>query len=148
MDLILRKANNLDMDNINQLQMDVFKDEQRIPEEIIPLAEEKAPQWWCALLGTTIVGAVAAWKENHQIHWGRFATSQNYRGLHIGTILARFSLNDLFSQDIDVIYMDAREVTVKIICDMGGQIVGVPMKFYEGTVTPVILFQKDYLNKK
>ncbi|MDF2567861.1 MAG: transcriptional regulator, MarR family, partial [Oscillospiraceae bacterium] len=95
-------------------------------------------------LGTSIVGAVAAWKDNDQVHWGRFATKQNYRGLHIGTRLAQFSLDDLFSQRIEEIYMDARDITVKIICDMGGEIIGKPTKFYDGTVTPVVLRKKDY----
>jgi predicted GNAT family N-acyltransferase len=142
--LTLRKATLQDMNDINQLQLDVFKGEQEIPAVFIPLSAEKSPQWWCALLGTSIVGAVAAWEENNQVHWGRFATRQNYRGFQIGTKLARFSLEDLFSQRIEEIYMDARAVTVKIICDMGGKIIGPPTKFYDGTVTPVIIYKGDY----
>ena len=142
--LILRKAYIKDMEEILQLQIDVFEGEQRIPSELIPLPEEKSPQWWCALIGTTIVGAVAAWKEENQIHWGRFATRQNYRGLHIGTKLARYSLEDLFSQQIEEIYMDARDATVKIICNMGGRIFGKPIEFYDGTVTPIVLEEKEF----
>lgn len=103
-----------------------------------------SPQWWCAFLGPTMVGAVAAWKDKDQVHWGRFATKQNCRGQHIGTKLARFSLEDLFSQKIEEIYIDAREATVKIICNMGGEIMGEPTVFYEGTVTPLILCKKAY----
>ncbi len=142
--LILRKAYIKDMEEILQLQIDVFEGEQRIPSELIPLPEEKSPLWWCALIGTTIVGAVAAWKEENQIHWGRFATRQNYRGLHIGTKLARYSLEDLFSQQIEEIYMDARDATVKIICNMGGEIIGKPIEFYDGTVTPIVLIEKEF----
>lgn len=142
--LILRKAESQDMDAILQLQIDVFEGEQRIPSELIPLPEEKSPKWWCAFIGTTIVGAVAAWSENNQIHWGRFATSKNYRGLHIGTKLARLSLEDLFSLQIEEIYMDARDATVKIICNMGGEIIGKPIQFYDGTVTPIVLKEKDF----
>lgn len=142
--LILRKAYIKDMEEILQLQIDVFEGEQRIPSELIPLPEEKSPLWWCALIGNTIVGAVAAWKEENQIHWGRFATRQNYRGLHIGTKLARYSLEDLFSQQIEEIYMDARDATVKIICNMGGEIIGKPIEFYDGTVTPIILIEKEF----
>ncbi|MDF2513074.1 MAG: transcriptional regulator, MarR family [Herbinix sp.] len=146
-DLILRKATSLDMDDIIKLQLDVFKGEQKIPAVMIPLAEESSPQWWCALLDTSIVGAVAAWMDNNQVHWGRFATNQSYRGLRIGTKLAQFSLEDLFSQGIEEIYMDARDATVKIICDMGGKIIGEPADFYDGKVTPVILYKKDYGRK-
>ncbi len=142
--LILRKAYIKDMEEILQLQIDVFEGEQRIPSELIPLPEEKSPLWWCALIGNTIVGAVAAWKEDNQIHWGRFATRQNYRGLHIGTKLARYSLEDLFSQQIEEIYMDARDATVKIICNMGGEIIGKPIEFYDGTVTPIVLIEKEF----
>jgi predicted GNAT family N-acyltransferase len=147
-DLILRKATILDMDDIIQLQLDVFEGEQKIPAQMIPISEDKSPQWWCALLGTSIVGAVASWKVSDQVHWGRFATKQNYRGLHIGTKLARFSLEDLFSQGMDEIFIDARDATVKIICGMGGIIIGNPTKFYDGTVTPVILSKKDYCNNE
>ncbi len=142
--LILRKAAHKDMEDILQLQIDVFEGEQRIPSDLIPIPEEKSPKWWCALIGNTIVGAVAAWNEQNQVHWGRFATRQNYRGLHIGTKLARFSLEDLFSQQLEEIYMDARDATVKIICNMGGQIVGKPMEFYDGTVTPIVLYEKEF----
>lgn len=143
-ELILRKATYLDMEDIIQLQLEVFKGEQKIPAEIIPLSAENSPQWWCALLGTSIVGAVAAWNDNNQVHWGRFATRQSYRGRHIGTKLAKFSLDDLFSGGIEEVYMDARDATVKIICNMGGKIIGEPAEFYDGTVTPVILYKEDY----
>ncbi len=144
-EVILRKATYLDMENIMQLQEEVFTGEQKIPSAMIPLSDENSPQWWCALLGTSIVGAVAAWKENNQVHWGRFATRQNYRGLRIGTKLARFSLEDLFCQGIEDIYMDARAVTVKVICNMGGKIMGEETEFYNDTITPVVLHKNDYM---
>lgn len=145
--IIMRKAISLDMADINQLQLDIFKGEQKIPAEMIPLSTDNAPQWWCVLYGSTIIGTVAAWKDKHQMHWGRFAVNPQYRGLHIGTKLARFSLEDLFNQGIEEIYMDARETTVKIICRMGGKIIGSPVPFYDGTVTPVVLYHKNYIEK-
>lgn len=48
---------------------------------------------------------------------------------------------------IDKIYMDARDATVKIVCSMGGHIVGKAYKFYDGNVTPVVLEKKDYVRK-
>jgi hypothetical protein len=40
--------------------------------------------------------------------------------------------------------MDARDVTVKIICGMGGKIAGEPTPFYDGTVTPIVLHKNYY----
>jgi ribosomal protein S18 acetylase RimI-like enzyme len=143
-DVIFRKAKDQDMNGIMELQVDVFEGEQGIPASMIPLPAEYSPQWWCAILGTTIVGAVVAWEQNGQIHWGRFAIDENYRGLHIGTRLAEYSIKDLFSQGIQEINMEAREITVKIICDMGGKITGNPMLFYNSTVTPMVLRKEDF----
>ena len=40
--------------------------------------------------------------------------------------------------------MDAREITVKIVCNMGGKTIGKTLKFNDGIVTPVVLYQEDY----
>lgn len=40
--------------------------------------------------------------------------------------------------------MEAREITAKMVCKMGGQMVGEPRPFYAGTVTPVILKKAKY----
>ena len=45
---------------------------------------------------------------------------------------------------VDSIRMDARETTVRIVCGMGGRIVGEPAAFYRGTVTPVVLERHAY----
>ena len=60
--LVLRKATHEDMDDILRLQIPVFKGEQGIPDELIPIPAEKSPQWWCAIMNSTIVGTGAAWK--------------------------------------------------------------------------------------
>ena len=142
--LIFRRAVSRDMGDILQMELDVFAGEQKIPVTLIPLPAEKFPRWWCASIDTSIVGAVAAWKENDQIHWGRFAIGKSYRGLHIGTKLARYSLDDLFSQQVEEVYIDARDATVKIICNLGGNIIGEPITFYNDDVTPVILKKKFF----
>lgn len=67
-----------------------------------------------------------------------------FRGRHIGSRLARFSFDDLFAMGVDRIHMDARETTVRIVCGMGGRIVGEPAAFYRGTVTPVVLERHAY----
>lgn len=147
--LSLRKAAAGDMEEILRLQVETFHGEQKIPSEGIPLSAEKSPQWWCAVMDGILVGAVAAWEEDNQTHWGRFVTDPKHRGLQIGTTLARFSLDDLFSsQLVDEIHMEAREITVKMICKMGGKIVGEPIPFFEGTVTPLVLTNDEYLQAK
>lgn len=143
--LVFRKATDEDIDEINQLQVEIFNGEQNIPPEEIPLSGKAVPQWWCALQNGSVVGAVAAWQEHDQTHWGRFITRPDCRGMQIGTRLARFSFDELFSQQIEEVYMDARDATVKIICRLGGQIIGEPYAFFEGTVTPVVLRKEDYL---
>jgi hypothetical protein len=44
--------------------------------------------------------------------------------------------------------MDARDITAKIICKMGGKIIGKSIPFYEGTVTPIVLYKNDFLKSK
>ena len=51
---------------------------------------------------------------------------------------------DLFANGIDEIHMTARDSTVKIVCDMGGKIVGEPYKFYDGNVTPIVLRKDNF----
>jgi len=146
--LVLRRATKEDMGDILKMQLDIFHGEQKIPPDLVYLFMEKEPQCWVAVLGNSIVGAVAAWKENGQAHWGRFVTKQNYRGLHIGTALAAFSFDDLFAQRIESIYMEARESAAKIVCKMGGKVVGKTVPFYESTVTPIVLQKKDFYKYK
>ena len=75
----------------------------------------KNPVCRCAESDGKIYAATAAWKENDETHWGRFAVFPAARGRHIGTELARFSFAELFGMGVDKIYMDARDATVKIL---------------------------------
>lgn len=143
-DIIVRRALPQDMEAVMRLQVAVFEGEQHIPAALIVSPGDNFLQWWCAVEEHSLAGAVAAWKENGEVHWGRFAVDPSFRGRKIGTKLAKYSLEDLFSQGYDEVYMEAREVTVKIICKMGGKVMGEPVQFYEGTVTPVILRRNDY----
>ena len=94
--------------------------------------------------GGVLCAAAAAWQEGSETHWGRFVVLPAFRGRHIGSRLARFSFDDLFAMGVDSIHMDARETTVRIVCGMGGRIVGEPAAFYRGTVTPVVLERHAY----
>ena len=147
-DLILRRATLKDMDSILKLQVRVFEGEQGIPASLVPISEENAPKWWCAYMAENLVGAVAAWDFNTQMHLGRYAIRPEYRGQHIGTRLAQFAIEDLFSQAIDQLYIEARDITVKIISKMGGEVVGDPSQFYNGMVTPMILSKANYRKAK
>ncbi len=89
----------------------------------------KKPICWCAEADGKIYAAAAAWKENTETHWGRFAVFPAARGKHIGTTLARISFDDLFDMGVDKIYMDARDATVKIVCGMGGRVIGAHISF-------------------
>lgn len=147
-DLILRRASSEDMDRILQLQVRVFEGEQGIPASLVPISEENSPIWWCAYMAENLVGAVAAWDFETQMHLGRYAIQPDYRGLHIGTRLAQFAIEDIFSRTIDKLYIEARDITVKIISKMGGEVVGEPSKFYDGMVTPMILSKENYRKAK
>ncbi len=143
--LVLRKAVPADMESIKSLQLDTFFGEQCIPKkDVVAPFDRSDVQWWCAVSQDQLLGAVAAWPESGQYHWGRFAVSPKSRGRHIGTGLAKFSLEDLFSQGVSEIHMEARETTVKIICNLGGKVVGPAVEFYKGTVTPVVVKREDY----
>lgn len=142
--IVFRQANEKDIPQMIDLQMKIFNGEQEIPSDAISGFLAKKPQCWCAVLKDSVIGAVAAWQENNVVHWGRFVTDPDYRGHHIGTQIAQMSFNDLFAQGIDEIHMEARDITAKIVCKMGGQIVGEPQPFYVGTVTPIILRRSNY----
>lgn len=146
---IFRRATHEEMPRILAMQVDVFSGEQGIPADDIDAFMAKKPLCWCAELPEDgkIYAAVAAWKENGETHWGRFVVFPAARGHHLGTELARFSFNELFETGVDKVCIDARDATVKIVCGMGGRVVGAPYQFYEGNVTPVVLEKKDYIRE-
>ncbi len=146
-DLIFRQATSDEVQCILAMQTAVFHGEQGIPDDETEAFLAKKPILWCAesKADGKIYAATAAWQEKNETHWGRFVVFPTARGKHIGTRLAQVSFNDLFDMGISKIYMDVRDATVKIVCGMGGHIVGEAYKFYEGNVTPVVLERKDYV---
>ena len=147
--LIFRQATGDQISHILAMQRDIFSGEQGIPGDLIDAFLKNNPILWCAESEADgkIYAATAAWKENNEIHWGRFVVLPSARGKHIGTELARASFEDLFTMGAEKIYMEARDSTVRIVCGMGGKITGEPYEFYKGTVTPVVLERKDYVRK-
>lgn len=143
-DIIYRQALDDNMEEIFKLVFEVFCCEQKIASELIHFSEDKQPIWFCVLKGGSIVGAAAAWEEEGMMHWGRFAIRKDARGYGIGTKLAKYSFDCLFTGEVTELYMEARDATVRIVCALGGKVIGEPQPFFLDTVTPVVLRKKDY----
>ena len=146
--LIFRRATSSELPRIIKMQSDIFHREYGLPDEDIDAFLAQDPVCWCVEMDGNICGAAAAWNERGQTHWGRFALSPSIRGMHIGTRLARFSFCDLFQMDVDQIYMTALDVTVNIVCGMGGQVIGESFDFFGNKITPVILEKKNFMGYK
>lgn len=123
---------------VEQLVHDVFAIEQQIPSTLIPLGNNRPNQWWVARSGEYILGAVAAWQQENQCHWGRFAVSPSFRGLGIGKSLAYASLSALLASHSEI-HIEARDTTVGIITRLGGEVLGDAFDFYGMPVTPMRL---------
>lgn len=135
------------MDDATGIAIEVFTYEQNIPENLINIREDLKPIWWCAKAGEDIVGVVASWTENNQWHWGRFAVDRRLRGLEIGKKMAIFSLNEIFNLGAEKVFIEARDITVRMLEQLGAEVVGESIEFYGEPVTPIIIKKSDYVNK-
>jgi ribosomal protein S18 acetylase RimI-like enzyme len=135
------------MDDVTRIATEIFTHEQNIPENLIPINEDLKPVWWCAKVESDIIGVVAGWTENNQWHWGRFAVDRRLRGLGIGKKLAVFSLNEIFNLGVEKIFIEARDITVRMLKQLGSEVVGEPIDIYGEPVTPITIKKCDYLNK-
>ena len=144
-EIIYRRAQKQEYTHIISMQSHVFHIEQGIPEDDVTEFLERNPICWCAELDGEIIGTAIAWKEHGIMHWGRFVVIPTLRGHRIGPALARYSFEDLFNHGTTEIHMTARDTTVKIVCDMGGEVTGEPISFYNGNVTPVVLKRENYI---
>ena len=144
--MIYRRARFTELEKIIALQSNIFHTEQGIPEDDVNEFLSRNPICWCAEQDGEICGTAIAWKADGIVHWGRFVVIPSMRGRKIGPKLARYSFEDLFEQGVEEIYMTARDTTVKIVCNMGGEITGKPVPFYDGKVTPVVLKRENYLS--
>lgn len=125
-----------------QLESDIFHNEQGIPVDTDFL--KRNPVFWVAEENGVMIGTVASWQIHGETHWGRFAVKPAYRGKGVGFALARFCFEDLFSQGTEVIYMEARDATVKIFTSMGGAITGEPVMFFGRSETPLTIKREDF----
>ncbi|MDV5140260.1 GNAT family N-acetyltransferase [Chimaeribacter arupi] len=128
---------------VDRLLRETFFDEQKIPDHLISIPEEYAGKWWVARSGEYLLGAVACWQENDQCHWGRFAVEPEYRGMGIGRRLALTSLKECFQHNNEII-IEARDTTVRIITQLGGDITGEAFDFYGMPVTPMRINKQGF----
>ncbi|MEZ9233358.1 GNAT family N-acetyltransferase [Vibrio amylolyticus] len=131
---------------IDNLLKDTFSGEQSIPQHLVPIPEETPQKWWLARSGEYILGAVACWKEQEEWHWGRFVVDDRFRGLGIGKALAHYSLAEML-QETATVWIDARDTTVNIVKDLGGEVLGDKVDFYGMPVTPMRISQNQFKDK-
>lgn len=137
--ILIEKISENYMDDSIKLATEVFGDEQGIPAETIVIDSNLKPIWWCARVGEDVIGVVATWKEKDKWKWGRFAIDKRLRGLCIGQKMAIHSLKEIFREYTDELYIEAREVTVKILIKFGGKVIGETEDFYGEPITPLLL---------
>lgn len=133
-------------DDAIKLATKVFNYEQNIPEKLIPINKNSKQNWWCARVGEDIIGIVASWFENNKWHWGRFAVDKRLRGAGIGRKLALFSLKEIFNNNVDKLYIDARDITVILLKQYGCEVLGEPVDFYGEPVTPLLMKKEAFIN--
>lgn len=134
------------MEKAIELATEVFTYEQNIPSELVPVNKELNPMWWCARVGEDIIGVTAAWKEKDKWHWGRFAVDKRLRGIGIGNKIAMFSLKELFNIGAEEIFIEARDVTLKMLGKLRCEVVGEAKDFYGDLVTPIIVKKHSLMN--
>lgn len=142
--IVIEKISDNYMDEALKLATEVFTVEQGIPTDLIPLDCHLKPVWWCARVGEDIVGVVAAWEKNKKWQWGRFAVDKGLRGIGIGQKLAIYSLKEIFSHYTDVLYSDARDVTVNMLMRFGCEVIGETEMFYDEPITPILLSKASF----
>jgi DNA-binding MarR family transcriptional regulator/ribosomal protein S18 acetylase RimI-like enzyme len=131
-----------------KLVIEVFYKEQNIPKDLIPISQKYKPMWWCIRIGEDIIGAVASWAENDVYHIGRIAVDKKFRNLGIGKKLIINSVEEVFRIGAEQIYLEARDITVKILQKIGGETIGDSKDFYGEPVTPVVLKKLNYQRSK
>lgn len=143
--IVFRRALPAEVPQIIAMQSDIFQSEQGIPGDDVAAFLEREPICWCAEADGKLCAATDAWREDGKVHWGRFVVVPAARRRHIGTRLARLSFRELFDSGVEEIHMHARDTTVKLVCGMGGRVVGEPYEFYGANVTPVLLTREGFL---
>ena len=132
-------------DQLLALITKIFSGEQNIPENLVPIPASIQAKWWGIRIGEEIIGVAAAWQEDGQWHWGRFAVDANFRGLGLGKKLASESIAALFAHSVEVIMVNARDITVDILKKMGGKQTGPSVDFFGEPVTSMSIAKNDFI---
>ena len=141
----VRRAEQAEMQAVLAFAAQIFADEQQIPREMNVIPAEKQPQWFCMEQDGVLAGTAAVYREGGRWHMGRITVTPSLRGQHRGTFLLKRVLDDVFAQDVDNIFLEARDTTVHILTGFGAEIAGEPFAFYCGNVTPMILTRTAFL---
>jgi len=144
--IVLEKVSSNYMEDAINLAIDVFTNEQNIPESLVPIEEPLKPTWWCARVGEDIIGVVASWEEEGKFHFGRYAIDKRLRGIGIGKKLAIFSLKEIFNLGVEEIFSEGRDITVNMLKNFGCHITGEAMDFYGEPVTPITINRDDFMD--
>lgn len=144
--LKMERVSQTDLEEVIRFAAEVFTEEQHIPDQLVPISKEQDPIWWCAKDDGNLIGVSAAWKEAGQWHWGRFAIDKKMRGLGIGKKMASYCLNEIFLLGAENVFLEARDITVKLLEQFGSEITGEPMDFFGEVVTPIIIKKENFLS--
>lgn len=144
--IILERISPGYLKDVIKLATEVFTYEQSIPEELVPIKEDLKPTWWCAKIGEDIIGIAASWIEEGEWHWGRFAVDKRFRGLGVGKKIAIFSINETYNLGAEKIFIEAKDITVKILEQFGCDVIGETVEFYGEPVTPIIIERSSFIN--
>ncbi len=144
----VRRVGKHEMQAVMEKVCGVFSSEQGIPMELIPVGEEYSPQWWGAFQDHRLIGTAAVYVEKGQYHMGRITVDRELRGQRIGSALIEAVLADLFGQDVQEVFLDARRTTVNIILRLGGEIVGEEHDFYGEPCTPIAITKAQFRNRQ
>jgi predicted GNAT family N-acyltransferase len=142
--IIIEKVSSNHMNKVIKLAIEVFTGEQNIPQELVPIKDELSPTWWCARIGEDVVGVTASWKEENKWHWGRYAVDKRLRGIGIGKKIALFSLKEVFDFGTNEVFIEARDITLKMLEKFGCEIIGNAEEFYGEPVTPITIRKYDF----
>ncbi|MCD7839792.1 MAG: GNAT family N-acetyltransferase [Erysipelotrichaceae bacterium] len=132
---------------LEELSGEIFESEQGIPKSLTHIDDDKNPQWWYVLDNESIIGTICAYFDNYECHIGRIAIVPFMRNRGIATKMIRHALEDLFSQGINTIYLEARDITVHMLEKIGGEVCGESFEFYGDTCTLVMIKKENYIGK-
>lgn len=144
--IVFEEVNVRKYEECMDLVKSVFNKEQGIPLELMEIDESYNPLWFSIRVGEDIIGVSSYWIEDGKCHLGRIAIDIKYRSLGLGKMLVKKMLDEIFKSGVNLVYLEARDITVKIVVKLGGKIVGEPEYFYSDYVTPMVISKSDFMN--